>query len=86
MAILTVGDFTQSVAHRDIFGLGEACGEACGEAKVTLRQLNRCCGPLSEASAVQIHPLPVDKLEALADTLLEFQGPAELAIWLAAIS
>jgi len=82
MAILTVGDFTQSVAHRDIFGLGEACGEA----KVTLRQLNRCCGPLSEASAVQIHPLPVDKLEALADTLLEFQGPAELAIWLAAIS
>jgi hypothetical protein len=28
--------------------------------------------------------LPLEKLEALADALLDFQGPADLASWLAA--
>ncbi|MCP9910317.1 DUF4351 domain-containing protein [Cyanobium sp. BA20m-p-22] len=34
--------------------------------KVTLRLLNRRCGPLSEATTAQIQALPVEKLEALA--------------------
>ncbi|WP_341881543.1 hypothetical protein [Synechococcus sp. UW140] len=46
-------------------------GEAREAAKMTLRLLNRRCGPQSEA---------------LADALLDFQGPADLASWLAAIS
>jgi predicted transposase YdaD len=62
---------------------GEARGEARGEAKVTLRLLNRRCGPLTGATTAQIQALPVDQLEALADALLDFQGPAELAAWLA---
>jgi predicted transposase YdaD len=80
MAGLTVDDFTQSVAYREIFGLGEA-QEA---ARVTLRQLNRRCGPLSDATTAQIQALPLEQLEALADALLDFQGPADLAAWLAA--
>ncbi|MCP9910852.1 hypothetical protein KBZ15_13220 [Cyanobium sp. BA20m-p-22] len=45
---------------------------ACpGEAKVTLCQPNRRCGHLSEATAAQILGL------------LDFQGPADLASWLA---
>jgi predicted transposase YdaD len=80
MTGLTAEDFTQSVAYREIFGLGEA-REA---AKVTLRQLNRRCGPLSEATTAQIQALPLEQLEALADALLDFQGPADLAAWLAA--
>ena len=60
-------------------------------AKVTLRLLNRRCGPLSEATTAQIRALPVEKLEALAVgaafsagvALLDFQGPADLAAWLA---
>ncbi len=80
MAGLTVDDFTQSVAYREIFGLGEA-QEA---ARVTLRLLNRRCGPLSEATTAQIQALPLEQLEALADALLDFQGPADLAAWLAA--
>ena len=48
------------------------------------RQLNRRCGPLSETTTAQIQALPVDKLEALADALLDFQGPADLTAWLAA--
>ncbi len=41
MAGLTVDDFTQSVAYREIFGLGEARGQALEAANVTLRLLNR---------------------------------------------
>ena len=48
------------------------------------RQLNRRCGPLSETTTAQIQALAVEKLEALADALLDFHGPADLATWLAA--
>ena len=65
---------------------GEARGEARGEAKMTLRLLSRRCGPLSDASTARIQSLPVEKMEALADALLDFQGPADLAAWLAASS
>jgi hypothetical protein len=51
---------------------------------VTLRLLNRRCGPLTGATTAQIQALPVDQLEALADALLDFTGPADLAAWLAA--
>ena len=61
---------------------GEAKGRQDGEAAVTLRLLNRRCGPLSEATTAQIQALPVEKLEGLADALLDFQGPADLAAWL----
>ena len=63
---------------------GEAKGRQEGEAKVTLRQLNRRCGPLTDATTAQIQALPVDQLEALADALLDFTGPDDLATWLAA--
>ena len=59
-------------------------GKAQEAAKVTLRLLNRRCGPLNEASTAQIQALPVEQLEALADALLDFQGPADLSAWLAA--
>ncbi|MCP9823700.1 DUF2887 domain-containing protein [Cyanobium sp. L1E-Cus] len=65
---------------------GEACGEAREAAKMTLRLLNRRCGPISEPTTAQIQALPLEQLEALADALLDFQGPADLAAWLAANS
>jgi predicted transposase YdaD len=57
-------------------------GEARGEAKVALRLLGRRCGPLSEATTARIQALPLDQLEALAEALLDFTGPADLAAWL----
>ena len=51
---------------------------------MTLRLLNRRCGPLTGATTTQIHALPLEQLEVLADALLDFQGPADLAAWLAA--
>ena len=61
---------------------GRQEGEAQGEAKVTLRLLNRRCGPLSEATTARIQALPLEQLEALAEALLDFSGPADLAAWL----
>jgi len=62
---------------------GREEGEAQGEAKVTLRLLNRRCGPLSEVTTARIQALPLQRLEALAEALLDFTGPADLAAWLA---
>ena len=71
MTGLTVKDFTQSVAYREIFGQGRHEGRRDEAAAVTLRLLNRRCGPLNEATTAQILGL------------LDFQGPAELAAWMA---
>ncbi|MEB3296289.1 MAG: DUF4351 domain-containing protein, partial [Cyanobacteriota bacterium] len=83
MGSITASEFTQSVAYQEIFGQGRQEGVQEGEAAVTLRQLNRRCGPLSEATAARIQALPLERLEALAEALLDFQGPADLAAWLA---
>ena len=73
-------------AVQDWLAEGRQEGEARGEAKVTLRLLNRRCGPLTGATTTQIQALPLEQLEVLADALLDFQGPADLAAWLAANS
>ncbi|QVL53655.1 MAG: DUF4351 domain-containing protein [Cyanobium sp. M30B3] len=79
-------------AAQNWLAAGRQEGEALGEAKMTLRLLNRRCGPLNEPTTAQIQALPVDQLEALAVgeafsagvALLDFQGSADLAAWLAA--
>ncbi len=50
---------------------------------MTLRQLNRPCGPLSEATTAHVQALPLEQLELLAEVLLDFNGPADLAAWFA---
>ena len=103
MGGITLDDFTQSVAYREIFGRGEARGvalgeargvalgeargiargEARGETKGTLRLLSRRCGPLDAEQESRIRSLPLERLEALAEALLDFQGMADLNTWLA---
>jgi predicted transposase YdaD len=61
---------------------GEARGRAAEAASVTLRQLNRRCGPQSEATTARIQALPLEQLELLAEALLDFSGPTDLAAWL----
>ena len=61
---------------------GEAQGRLEGEAKVTMRQLNRRCGPLSDANTARIQALPLQQLETLADALLDFAGACDLEAWL----
>ena len=71
-------------AAQDWLAAGRQEGEAREAAKMTLRLLNRRCSPLSDATTAQIQALPLGQLEALADALLDFQGPSDLAAWLAA--
>jgi len=61
---------------------GELRGRAAEAAAVTLRQLGRLCGLLSDATTAEIQALPLEQLEALAEELLDFSGPADLAAWL----
>lgn len=61
---------------------GRQEGRQEGEVSVTLRQLNRRCGPLSDATTARIQALPLEQLESLAEALLDFSGPADLAAWL----
>ena len=42
---------------------GEARGRALGEATVTLRQLNRRCAPLSDATIARRHTLLLEQLD-----------------------
>jgi predicted transposase YdaD len=66
---------------------GKAEGRRAEAASMILRLLTRRCGPLSEATTARIQELPLERLEALADALLDFSsGAADLTAWLAAES
>jgi predicted transposase YdaD len=87
MGGITLEDFTQSVAYKEIFGLGEQRGREqglkTGELEITLRQLRRRCGGLTPSQEARIRALPLPQLEALAEALLDFQGAGDLEAWLA---
>ena len=91
MTGLSLEDFRQSVLYREIYGTGEADGivkgraegRAEGEAEVVLRLLRRRCGERSAAQEATIRALPIERLEALADALLDFSGAEDLRAWLA---
>ncbi len=68
---------------QELLAEGEARGRSAEAAAVALRLLSRRCGPLSEATTARIQALPLARLEALTETLLEFSGPADLMRWLA---
>jgi predicted transposase YdaD len=82
MGGITLDDFTSSVAYKEIFGRGLEEGRQAEAAAMTLRQLQRRCGPLPSDQQQRIQALPLADLEALADVLLDFQGPADLSAWL----
>jgi predicted transposase YdaD len=88
MGGITLEDFTQSVAYKEIFGLGEERGREqglkTGELEITLRQLRRRCGGLTPSQEAPIRALPLPQLEALAEALLDFKGADDLEAWLAA--
>ena len=53
-----------------------------GELELALRQLRRRCGELSPAQVSRVRALPLERLEELAEALLEFHGLADLTAWL----
>jgi predicted transposase YdaD len=57
-------------------------GRRAEAAALTLRLLQRRCGPLTPQQQARLQALPLARLEALADALLDFQGPDDLTAWL----
>jgi predicted transposase YdaD len=53
-----------------------------GEAKLALRLLARRCGALSKVQEAQVRSLSSAKIEQLGDVLLDFEGMADLEVWL----
>jgi predicted transposase YdaD len=100
MGGITLDDFTQSVAYREIFGRGRQEGRQEGhqqgrqegrqegwqegELDLALRLLQRRCGQLAPQQERRVRALPSHLLEALAEALLDFEGMADLNAWLAA--
>jgi predicted transposase YdaD len=61
---------------------GQREGRQAEAAALTLRQLQRRCGSLSSAQQSRLQALPLSDLEALAEALLDFQGPEDFHAWL----
>ena len=83
MGGITLEDFTQSVAYREIFGQGRLEGRQEGELELALRLLRRRCGELNPQQEARIRSLRLEQLETLAEALLDFKGPSDLEAWLA---
>jgi predicted transposase YdaD len=96
MGGITIEDFTSSAVYKEIFGQGHSEGLQEGRvegqregrqaeaAALTLRLLQRRCGSLPPQQQTRLQALPLSRLEALADALLDFQGPDDLTAWLQA--
>jgi predicted transposase YdaD len=88
MGGITLEEFSQTVAYREIFGQGRQEGRQEGreegELDLAIRLLRRRCGQLSAEQEAHIRALSLPQLEALADALLDFQGADDLNTWLAA--
>jgi predicted transposase YdaD len=72
--------------HREGLERGQLEGRQAEAAALTLRLLQRRCGPLTPQQQARLQALPLAQLEALADALLDFQGPDDLTTWLQANS
>ena len=62
--------------------IAEARGEAKGWVAVVLKQLTRVCGPLPAEVEQRIRQLPIERLEALAEALLDFRSLQDAQSWL----
>ena len=76
----------ESVIYQDIFQKGEKQGEQrgreLGEQRTIIRLLNRRFGELDSSLVDRIKTLNIEKLDNLADALLDFSNINNLVNWL----
>ncbi len=61
---------------------GRQEGRQEGEAKLVLRLLNRRFKTLSQSETKAVRNLPLEKIEALGEALLDFSSHGDFAEWL----
>ena len=78
--------YGQELGHKVGRKVGRKIGRQVGWKEcglnIVLRLLNRHCGQLPIAQQAQIKSMPINKIESLAEALLDFKGMADLEIWL----
>ncbi|MTJ37288.1 DUF4351 domain-containing protein [Dolichospermum sp. UHCC 0260] len=72
----------ESVIYQDIFQKGEKQGDKRGEQRTIIRLLNRRFGELDSSLVDKIKTLNIEKLDNLADALLDFSNINDLVDWL----
>ncbi len=72
-------DLKQTRFYQEVF----AEGRQEESTSLILRQLRRRFGAVDAVQAARIQQLPLEQTETLAEALLDFQTPADLAAWLA---
>ncbi len=82
-AMFTLGDLKQTRVYQDAYQEGLQVGENRGELRTILRQLTRKFGTLSPQLVSQISSLPMERLDDLAEAVLDFQTLDDLVRWLA---
>ncbi len=68
----------ESVIYQDILQKGNKQGEE----RTIIRQLNRSFGEIDSSLTDRIRVLSVEKLDDLAEALLDFSEVADLVTWL----
>ena len=77
-------DLKQTRFYQEVFAEGIQEGRQEESASLILRQLRRRFGAVDAVQVARIQRLPLEQAEVLAEALLDFQTPADLAAWLAA--
>lgn len=72
----------ESVFYQEIEAQGERRGRQAEAATLILRLLTRRLNSLPVDLRTQVEHLPLPRLEALSEALLDFQRLAELEAWL----
>ncbi len=79
---IPLDDLRHTRAFQEILSEGRQEGQRQEAAALTLRLLERRCGPLLPATRAAIEALELAQLETLAEELLDFSGAADLLRWL----
>ncbi len=85
-AMFTLGDLKQTRVYQDAYREGRQEGRQEGtregELRTILRQLTRKFGTVSPQLVSQISSLPIERLDNLAEAVLDFQTLDDLVRWL----
>jgi predicted transposase/invertase (TIGR01784 family) len=81
-AMFTLGDLKQTRVYQDAYREGRQEGRQEGELRTILRILDRKFGTLSPQLLNQITSLPIERLDDLADAVLDLQKLDDLVQWL----
>ena len=81
MSILEDSSVYQYIVHKGL-EQGLVQGRQQEACTLVLRLLERRCGPLQPDERATISSLPLERLEALVDVVLDFQGTNDLLRWL----